>query len=404
MSLPQTRLLDRASPPHLVTLVAMAAVAALSMNAFLPSLPGMAKHYGVDYAVMQLSVSLYLFASAALHLLIGPLSDRFGRRKVALWGLGLFCLASLAAILAPTAEMFLLARMAQAVVAVGLVISRAIVRDVADEAEAASLLGYITMFMALVPMVGPVLGGILDELFGWQANFALLLSAGLAVWLLVWLDCGETNRQMMTSVMVQFRALPELLRSPRFWGYVLSAAFASGVFFAFLGGAPFVASQIYGLGPSAMGAYFAPTALGYAFGNFLSGRYSRRFGANRLILAGTLLTSAGLLALAFLLALGLAPAPVFFAMFAFVGIGNGLVLPGAMAGSMSVRPHLAGSAAGIGSTTMIGGGAVLAALAGALLSTETGAWPLLAVTLASSFGSFVAIVFVIRRARALGIS
>jgi DHA1 family bicyclomycin/chloramphenicol resistance-like MFS transporter len=123
---------------------------------------------------------------------------------------------------------------------------------------------------------------------------------------------------------------------------------------------------------------------------------------NRLILAGTLLTFAGLAALAGLMAVGLARAPVFFGTFFFVGIGNGLVLPGAMAGSMSVRPQLAGTASGLGSTIMIGGGAVLSALAGAWLTRETGAWPLVAIMLASSLGSLAAILLVIRRARRIG--
>lgn len=402
MNLPPARFLDRTTPPHLLTLVLLTAVSALSMNAFLPSLPGMAAYFAADYRLMQLSVSLYLAVSAGLQLLIGPLSDRFGRRRVALWSLGLYCLATAGTLVAPTAESFLVLRMAQAVIAAGMVLSRAIVRDMTDEARAASLLGYITMFMAVVPMLGPIAGGWLDERFGWQASFVMLLIAGLLVWALVWADLGETARTRPATFGDQLRGYPELLRSPRFWGYVMSATLASGVFFAYLGGAPFVASDIYGLSPTQLGIYFGATALGYALGNFLSGRFSTRFGVNRLILAGTLLTFAGLAALAGLMAVGLARAPVFFGTFFFVGIGNGLVLPGAMAGSMSVRPQLAGTASGLGSTIMIGGGAVLSALAGAWLTRETGAWPLVAIMLASSLGSLAAILLVIRRARRIG--
>lgn len=402
MTLPAPRFLDRTTPPHLFTLVMLAAVSALSMNAFLPSLPGMADWYGVDYRVMQLSVSLYLGVSAALQLLIGPLSDRFGRRRLAIGGLVLFCLASLGAVLAPTAESFLAFRMGQAVIASGMVLSRATARDMTDEAGAASMLGYITMFMAVVPMLGPIAGGWLDEAFGWQANFAMLLVAGLIVLALVWADMGETAQSRHTSLMAQVRDYPELLRSPRFWGYVMSSSLASGVFFAYLGGAPFIASEIYGLSPTMLGIYFGATAVGYALGNFLTGRFSTRFGMNRMILAGSLLTFAGLSVLAGLMALDLAPAEVFFGFFFFVGMGNGLVLPGAMAGTMSVRPHLAGTASGLGSTIMIGGGAVLSALSGAWLTVDTGAWPLVAIMLASSFGAIVAIVLVIRRARAVG--
>lgn len=397
------RFLDRSTPPHLATLVLLAAVSALSMNAFLPSLPGMAVYFSVDYRVMQLSVTLYLGVSAGLQLVIGPLSDRYGRRRVALWGLALFCLASLGTILAPTAESFLAFRMAQAVVASGMVLSRAVARDMTDEAGAASLLGYVTMFMAIVPMLGPIAGGWLDEAYGWQANFGMLLAAGLIVWALVWADMGETARTRPATFAEQLRGYPDLLRAPRFWGYVMCASLASGVFFAYLGGAPFVASEIYALTPTTLGVYFGATAVGYALGNFLSGRFSLRLGVNTLILWGSALTFGGLSALAGLMAQDLAPAPVFFGMFFFVGLGNGMVLPGAMAGSMSVRPQLAGTASGLGSTIMIGGGAILSALAGAWLTRETGAWPLLAIMLASSFGSLLAIGFVIARARRLGV-
>jgi MFS transporter, DHA1 family, multidrug resistance protein len=399
MNTTKPRFLDRTTPPHLVTLVFLAGISALSMNVFLPSLPNMAAHFDVDYRVMQLSVSLYLAVSAVLQLLIGPLSDRYGRRKIVLGGLVLFVIASIGTLFAPTAESFLVFRMAQAIIATAMALSRAIVRDMVDEARAASMIGYITMFMSIVPMLGPVAGGWLDETFGWKANFAMLLVAGVVVLGLTWADLGETARTRPTSLMAQMRDYPELFRSPRFWGYVTSSSLASGVFFAYLGGAPFVATEIYGLSPTTLGLYFAATAIGYALGNFISGRFSMRVGVNTMILYGSVLTLLGLLALALLMALDLAPAPVFFGMFFFVGMGNGLVLPGAMAGSMSVRPHLAGTAAGLGGTMMIGGGAILSALAGALLTRETGSWPLVAIMLVSSMGAVTAILLVMARAR-----
>jgi len=264
------------------------------------------------------------------------------------------------------------------------------------------MLGYITMFMAVVPMLGPIAGGWLDETFGWQANFTMLLIAGILVWLLTWADLGETARSRPSSFAEQIRDYPELLSSPRFWGYVISSSLASGVFFAYLGGAPFVASQIYNLSPTMLGVYFGATAVGYGTGNFLTGRFSMRYGVNRMILTGCIFTVLGLLTLSALMALDLAPAEVFFGMFFFVGLGNGLVLPGAMAGSMSVRPHLAGTASGLGSTIMIGGGAILSALSGAWLTPQTGAWPLVAIMLVSSLLALASILMVIARSRRMG--
>jgi MFS transporter, DHA1 family, multidrug resistance protein len=257
-----------------------------------------------------------------------------------------------------------------------MVLARAIARDMVDEAQAASMLGYLTMFMAIVPMLGPFVGGMLDEAYGWRASFSMLLIVGLLVMALTWIDLGETSVSRHASFAEQFRDYPALLASPRFWGYVLSASLTSGVFFAYLGGAPFVGSEIYGLSPTWLGIYFGVTAVGYALGNFLSGRFSVRVGVNPMIFYGTLVTSFGLSALALLMALGLAPAWVFFGSFIFVGIGNGMVLPNATAGMLSVRPHLAGTASGLGGAIMIGGGALLAGLAGALLGPGSTAWPL----------------------------
>ena len=402
MNVPQTRYLDRTTPPHLSTLILIAGLSALSMNIFLPSLPNMAAYFEVDYAVMQLSVALYLGASAVLQVIVGPLSDRFGRRRLLLGSMALFALASIGTLLAPTIEVFLVCRIGQAVIATGMVLSRAIARDMVDEAQAASMIGYLTMGMAVVPMLGPLVGGMLDEAFGWKASFTMLFLAGLLVMALTWVDLGETSIRHHASFRAQFRDYPALLTSPRFWGYVMSASLTSGVFFAYLGGAPFVGTEIYGLSPTWLGVYFAATAVGYALGNFFSGRFSVRVGVNPMILYGTLVVSAGLSVLAVMLALGLAPAPVFFGLFFFVGLGNGLVLPNATAGMLSVRPHLAGTASGLGGAIMIGGGAGLAGLAGALLTPGSTAWPLVLIMLTSSLLSVVAIIYVIRRARRIG--
>ena len=402
MMAPPTRFLDRTTPPHLSTLILIAGLSALSMNIFLPSLPNMAAYFQVDYAVMQLSVSLYLAASAVLQVIIGPLSDRFGRRKLLLGSMALFAVASVGTLIAQSAEVFLICRTAQAVIATGMVLSRAIARDMVDEAQAASMIGYLTMGMSIVPMLGPFVGGILDETFGWKANFLMLLIAGLMVMALTWVDLGETSVSRHTSFRAQFRDYPPLLSSPRFWGYVLAASLTSGVFFAYLGGAPFVGSEIYGLSPTWLGVYFGATAVGYALGNFCSGRFSVRIGVNKMILYGAVVTTAGLGVLAFFLALDLAPAWVFFGFFFFVGLGNGMVLPNATAGMLSVRPHLAGTASGLGGAIMIGGGAMLSGLAGALLQPGSTAWPLLLIMLTCSSLAIFAILYVMRRARQIG--
>ena len=396
--------LNRSTPPKVITLVMLAGLSALTMNIFLPSLPGMAKWFDVPYSLMQLSVALYLALSAALQIVIGPISDRYGRRKVVLGALILFLLATVGTLFSPNAETFLFFRMAQAVIAAGMVLSRAIVRDMVADAEAASMIGYVTMGMTIVPMIGPAIGGFLDEAFGWQANFTLLLVTGLAVTALVWADLGETSAPKDTRFVDQLRQYPGLLASRRFWGYCMAAAFSSGCFFAYLGGAPYVGTEVFKLSSQKIGMLFSLTAIGYLIGNFLAGRFSVRVGMNRMVFFGTLTTTAGLAVLALLTVAGFSGPVMFFALTIPMGIGNGLCLPNANAGILSVRPDLAGTASGLGGAIMIGGGAGLAALAGHLLGPGSTELPLVLLMLATSVGSIFAILMVMARARKLGLS
>ncbi len=318
-TLPDVRFLDRGTPPHIATLILIVGTSALSMNVFLPSLPNMTEYFQTEYRVMQLSVALFLAVNAVLQLFVGPLADRFGRRPVLLTGFSLFLLATLGCIYSQTAEVFLAFRMCQATIVVGMVLSRAIVRDMVPQDEAASMIGWVTMGMAIVPMLGPALGGVLDQTFGWKANFWVQIVAGLGVLWLIWSDVGETGAMRGGSFRSQFGDLPELIRSRRFWGYALAAAFCSGSFFAYLGGAPFVGSDVFGLSPAALGIFFGAPAVGYAVGNGISGRYSVRYGINSMILWGSLLTMAGLMTSILVFALGFGSAVVFFGFTTFVG-------------------------------------------------------------------------------------
>ena len=384
-----------------MTLVALSGMGALSMNIFLPSLPGMARDFDVDYAIMQLSVSAYIGASAVIQLLAGPVSDRFGRRPVALVGLVIFALATVGTLIAPNATMFLLFRLIQAMVSVCLLLSRAAVRDIYDDARAASMIGYVTMGMAVVPMLAPMIGGVLDEAFGWRANFAMMGILGLMTLALVWRDMGETVRGGGLPMRQQIANYPILARSYRFWGYCLAATLSSGCFFAFLGGAPFVGEQVFGLTPAQVGYFFGAPSVGYLAGNFMSGRFTAQVGLNRMILYGALvcLVAMGVSLLATLA--GMISPLVFFGAIAFMGLGNGLVIPNTNIGMMSVRPELAGPASGLGGALAVAGGAVLSALAGALLQPGSGATPLQVIMFASAAGSLVSVLWVLRRERQL---
>lgn len=394
--------LDRTTPPHITTLVFLAAMSTMTLNIFLPSLPGMALYFDTDYRIVQLSVTLYLLATALLQVIIGPFSDRYGRRITMIWSLAIFVVMTVGCILSPTIEVFLAFRMGQTVVAAGIVLSRAVIRDMVGPAESASKIGYVTMGMALVPMLAPMVGGALEASFDWRASFYVLLVCGVILLAIVWADQGETATSRPSSFRAQIAEYPELLRAKRFWGYVACSAFCSGAFFAYLGGAPFVGTTVYGLGPAELGFWFGAPAIGYGLGNFISGRYSVRVGINRMILVGCIICTIGLIFPPLLHGLGNASPITFFPFMVFVGFGNGMTLPNATAGSLSVRPHLAGTASGLGGAFMLGGGALLSAIASTLLVPGSGAWPLMWIMLATSVMSIFAILFVIRRERQLG--
>ena len=394
--------LNRRTEPHITTLVIATATGALAMNVFLPSMPAMARYFQTDYAIVQLAVSLYLASTAVLQLLIGPASDRFGRRPVMLGCFVIFMAATAAAMVAPTIEMLLACRIFQGFATAGIVLSRAIVRDTVHADLAASRIGYITMGMAVAPMLAPVAGGFLDEHYGWQSTFVLTLLFGVLSFTVVFFDLGETNKRPSSNIRAQFATYPELFVSRRFWGYTLTATFTSGAFFAFLGGAPYVATEMLGLSPSGYGIYFAVISMGYMAGNFISGRFSARIGINRMLLIGNLVAVLGMALSIFLFWKGYFHPLTLFGCTAFTGLGNGITLPNANAGIVSVKPHLAGSASGLGGSLQIGGGAVLAAFTGTLLSADSGPYPLLWVMLISSVLGVISTLYIMHVARTAG--
>ena len=401
---PLVRFLDRTSPPHIFTLIMIAGISALNMSIFLPSLNGMARYFDTDYAIMQIALSGYLAATALLQLVIGPISDRYGRRVITLISLAVFVFATIGALLSTNVEAFLFFRMMQAIVAAGLVLSRAVVRDMVPQNQAASMIGYVTMGMALVPMFGPMIGGLLDQLYDWHATFVFLAIAGTGVFLLTWFDQGETIKGGGVSFADQLRGYPELLRSPRFWGYALCAAFASGAFFALLGGASFIAGEVFGLSPLWSGVALGAPAIGYAVGNYISGNYSVRVGVNAMVTYGSIILIVGMGASLVITLLGFSHPLLFFGFCTMLGLGNGVALPNTMAGLLSVRPHLAGTASGLGGALMVAGGAALAQFAGGMLNVETGTLPLQWLMFATAVAALLSVLFVTWRERALGLA
>ena len=390
------------TPPHLATLVLLAGGSVMAMNIFLPVLPLLAAEFGTSQAYASAIVTVFLATTGLAQLFIGPLSDRYGRRPILLITTATFCVATLICIFATSMEMLLFGRVLQASIAASIALSRAIVRDLYDRSKAASMIGYLTMAMAVIPMVSPAIGGFVGDAYGWQAPFVILLLVGLALLALIYVDLGETHAPSPSVGSSQIADYLALLRMPAIWGYVLTSSLASGAYFAFLGGAPFVASMVMDVSPTAMGWYFMCVAGGYIFGNFLSGRYSERIGIEPMMLGGGLVASVGVaISLGLMTAFEPHPAYLFWPM-ALVGMGNGMTLPNANAGAVSVRPELAGSASGLAGFMSIGGGAALAALTSALITEANEGLPLFVIMFLSSVAGSAIAWLMWRRTRLSG--
>ncbi len=383
------------SPPSLFTLVVLTGLSVLSLNMFLPSLSNIAKEFQVDYSVVSLAVAGYLGITAVLQLIFGPLSDRLGRRPVLLVAILMFVVASLGCLLATNIWIFLSFRVMQGAIICGWVMSLAIIRDTSEEQETASKIGYVSMAMAIAPMLGPILGGVLDELFGWRSSFLFYLTLGIIAFGLCWFDLGETNRDPSKTFIEQFRAYPELFQSRRFWGYALCVMFSTGAFYTFLAGVPMIAETILKIGPSTLGFYMGSITAGFFVGSFLSGRYSKRFALTTMMIAGRVSACSGLTIGLTLVATGIVNEFSIFGATIFVGLGNGLTMPSANAGAMSVRSGLAGSASGLTGSLTVAGGAMLTFITGSILTENYAVLQLLGVMLFCSLMGLFAALYVL---------
>ncbi len=355
--------------PPIAILIAVAAIGPAALNIFIPSMPGIAHVMDVSYGTVQLTLTMYLFAVAVAQVFIGALSDRFGRRPVLLAGLALFVGGSLVCASADSIQVLILGRIVQATGGcAGLVLSRSIARDMHDHAGATKLVAYITMAMVVAPMIAPAIGGVLEESYGWQAGFVLVGAAG-AVALsasLCWLHETNYQRRSIPSIAAMLADYRRLLRSSQFIGYAFNAAFSSGVFFAFLAGAPFIVVEVLDRPASEYGFYFVLVSGGYMLGNLLAARFSARMGAGRMLVMANVVALLGASVFwGFYVSDFLIPI-VLFGPMGIIAIANGMGLPNSMVGALSVEPAMVGTASGLSGFLQMGIGGLVTVLVGRL--------------------------------------
>ncbi|MFT4181287.1 MAG: multidrug effflux MFS transporter [Rhizobium sp.] len=379
-----------AAPPRLTTLILLSALAVLPVNMILPSLPKIAAAFQADIALVNLSVAGYSLVTAFLEIIGGAISDRFGRRPVVLISLSIFIVASIGCVLAPDIGTFLLFRALQAGIGPCYSVALVVIKETSDDRQAASKFGYLAMGWALAPMVGPLLGGSLDELFGWQASFVTLAILGLGAFVLSMRELKGSAAPAPQPGRRYLASYGLLLGSARFWAYTACMACSMGVLYAFLGGAPLAIGNALGGSSAMLGFYMGLVPAGFIFGSYLAGRYAARMSLGAILIVARLLTCLGLSAGLILSLSGITHSLAFFGPCIFIGIGNGLTMPVANSGALSVRPDLVGTAAGLAAAMRIAGGALLGSAAGLALAQSATIPALFTVMLASAFLALLA--------------
>jgi MFS transporter, DHA1 family, multidrug resistance protein len=386
---------------RIVLLAAMTAFPPMAIDQYLPALPIIGRELRATPGQVQWTLSIFFIFFAIGQLVYGPVSDRFGRRLPLLAGILLFIAASVGCALADSIEALIAWRAAEAVgAAAGAVVARAMVRDLHEGTAAARLLSLMSLVMAIAPLAAPILGGYLTVWLDWQSNFWALGLFGLLCLVGAVFGLPETlpvARRRRANIVGMLKGYGVLLRSRRFLGYALSSGISFGAYFAYVSGSPFVFIELYAVPTALYGYLFAINIVGMMIGSALNSRLVGRFGIDRMLAAGVGVGAAAGVAL---VVFGITGAgglpPLFLALFVFVSTQN-VISANAMAGALSVRPDLAGTAAALAGV----GGFLLGAVAGGLVNSlaDGSALPMAAVVAAGTFGAFAVERLVVARPR-----
>ncbi len=366
-------------------LAGLSAVGPLTTDMYLPSLPDIARLLDATTAQGQLTISSYLVGFAVGQIVYGPVSDRHGRKPVLLGAVALYGVASLGCALSSSIDMLIAARFVQALGGSGgIVLARAIVRDLYAGSRAGRELSVIGAVMALAPVLAPIAGGILQTGLGWRSVFltlvlVALIGAAVAVWLLPETLAQRAAEPVSLASMASSYAI--VARNPAYLAYMGLASLSYAGLFAWISAASFVLQNIYGLTPLLFGFIFAVGSVGYGIGSTLSARLTHNFGIDGILGFGGIAVALGGLIMLGAVAAGLDSAAVLVLSMAVYLAGLGMVLPQSIAGALTPFPERAGAASSLLGFIQQSIAALCGALVGVLLGEN--AWPLaIAVALA----------------------
>ncbi len=381
--------LETLSKKLIVLLAASSALGPAAMQILLPALPTIKDDFAVSNDVAQLTLSLSMLAIALGTLCYGPLSDKYGRKPIMLLGLSITFIGSLFCLLADSITLLILGRIVQAFGgAVGLVLARAIVRDVYGASEAARVIATLVMVMVVVPMLSPALGGELMARFGWQSVFVVIAVGSGIMFVLLQMSLPETLEESMPfeGVVSMLKTFGLLLSSSAFRGYAFCVAFVSVVFFSFISAAPEIMVSVLGRPPTEYGYYFVMIPLGFMAGNYVARHAGSSRDIDELINTGGAIALGGIAAAILLQLVGLHHPLALFVPIAVAVFGNGITLPNAQAAAINEFPKMAGSASGLTGFLQMFLSAI-AAQGVALIFNGT-VYPLLILMLVASLLSF----------------
>ena len=372
-------------------LVVAYALGPLATQSLTPAVPFVHRDFAVPMAVAQTLISLAFATIAVMTLVYGPLSDRYGRRRVILAGTGLFCLGSLIGALAPSPEILVAGRVLQAAgSAAGLVLTRAIVHDVYGRERSAQVLAYVTVVMILVPMLSPLAGGILLDSVGWRAIFALCAAIGAAALVLLALRLPETNRTPTAALGLQgaFENFAALLADRRYVGPALFFSLVMACFFVSQAAIPYLIVEVRGGTATEYGVWFAVSCAFYVAGNYASGRWGQRMPRGRLILwCGLACLAASIAGLVAVTVLAWDTATLFVPLIGISLFGAIAIAP-VQAEAVSAQPERSGSASGLMSGVQMAIGAVAVQLVG--FSHDGTPYPMFLALIICAAGAVVA--------------
>jgi DHA1 family bicyclomycin/chloramphenicol resistance-like MFS transporter len=358
-------------------LAALTALAPLSTDLYLPTLPDIGRAFGVSPSQVQLTLSAYLIGFALGQIGYGPISDWYGRRSGLLVALACYCAGSLICMLAPSIEVLIGARVLQAFGGSGaIVLARAVVRDFYSGARAGKELSMIGLVMAFGPVSAPLIGGALHALFGWRSAFAALLAFGLALTVTVARKLPETLTErpdVSLSLSAMLAGYRDLIRIRDFNLYLMIGATSYTGLIAWLAAVPFIYHDRYGLTPFMLSVAIAGSAVGYLIGTSIATRIVVRAGIVRTMSMGAAVMLVGALAICAAVALDF-DSVVFVAIAVGINlVGFGLLFPQAIAGGLSCAAGRAGAASSLLGFAPQVSAAILSAWV--VSKIASGAWP-----------------------------